>query len=260
MLAEQRFSSGVITNGVAPIEVAGVAALGAPLSASGQSASPTEPQERRRQSQKQLARLDEVAWMLNGLTTADAAFQSAMAGAGLMEEYLAECNARYAAAEQAVEARHRAMIDALTATEALAAANFQARAAYSAFRQVARTVVTSSSGQAALDLDEATPADRTAFLRTAAAALTTAQDEPYALLLQAATFGPERVAATLAMLDVLATAATVQAAAQHRARLTTQARDAAVRELGTVARQIKVEVKTLLRRNPQLSPPVGFSR
>ncbi|MFZ1770878.1 MAG: hypothetical protein WAU00_16855, partial [Caldilinea sp.] len=85
MLAEQRFSSGVITNGVAPIEVAGVAALGAPLSASGQSASPTEPQERRRQSQKQLARLDEVAWMLNGLTTADAAFQSAMAGAGLME-------------------------------------------------------------------------------------------------------------------------------------------------------------------------------
>jgi hypothetical protein len=256
MLAEQRVPSGVMTNGAARVEVASVAALAAPLAAP----APTAPQARRRQSQRQLARLDAVARMLDGLTTADAAFQSAMAGAGLMEEYLAECNARCAAAEQAVEVRHLAMIEALMATEALAAANFQARAAYSAFRQVARTIVTSSSGQAALDLDEATPTDRAAFLRTAAATLTTAQGEPYASLLQAATFGPERMAATLATLDVLATAATVQAAAQHRAKLATQARDAAMHELATVARQIKVEVRTLLRRNPQLAPPVGFSR
>jgi hypothetical protein len=253
MLAEQRFSSGVITNGAAPVAVASLAVSDEPVA-------PPEPQERHRQSQRQLVQLDEVAQMLNGLATADAAFQSAMAGAGLMEGYLAECNARCAAAEQAVEMRHLAMIEALTATEALAAANFQARAAYSAFRQVARTVVTSSSGQAALDLDETTPTDRAVFLRTATAALTTAQGEPYASLLQAATFGPERVTATLATLDVLASAATAQAAAQHRAKLATQARNAAMRELALVARQIKVEVKTLLRRNPRLAPPVGFSR
>jgi hypothetical protein len=116
------------------------------------------------------------------------------------------------------------------------------------------------AGQMALDLDEATPAERATFLRMAAAALTTAQGEPYASLLQMATFGPERVAATLATLDVLADAALAQAAAQHHAKLTTQTRDEAMGELATVARQIKVEVKTLLRRNPQLTPPVGFTR
>lgn len=258
MLAEQRFSSSVMTNGVTPGAVAGMAALaetappGEPL--------PTEPHERHRQPQKYLAQLDETAQMLAGLRTADAAFQGAMAGAGLMESYLAECNARYIAAEQAVEARHLAMVEALKATETLADANFQARAAYSVFRQVARTVVTSSSGQMALDLDEATPSERGTFLRTAAAALTTAQGEPYAALLQTATFGPERVAATLATLDVLADAASVQAAVQHHAKLATQRRDEAMGELATVARQIKVEVKTLLRRNPQLTPPVGFAR
>jgi len=52
--------------------------------------------------------------MLNGLAAADASFQQAMAGAGLIEAYLTECHARYTAAEAAVEARHRAMIEALT--------------------------------------------------------------------------------------------------------------------------------------------------
>ncbi len=258
MLAEQRFSSSVMMNGVTPGAVANLATPAEP-------APPvepllTEPHERRRQSQKQLAQLDEVAQMLTGLSTADGVFQAAMTGAGLLDEYLTECNARYTAAEQAVEARHLAMVEALKATESLADANFQARAAYSGFRQVARTVVTSSSGQMALDLDEVTPAERAAFLRAAAAALTTAQSEPYVSLLKTATFGPERVAETLATLDVLASAATAQAAAQHHAKLTTQTRDEAMSALGTVARQIKVEVKTLLRRNPQLTPPVGFSR
>jgi hypothetical protein len=49
-----------------------------------------------------------------------------------------------------------------------------------------------------------------------------------------------------------------QAVARHRAQMATQARDAAMRELATVARQIKVEVHTLLRCNPHLRAPVGF--
>jgi hypothetical protein len=122
--------------------------------------------------------------------------------------------------------------------------DFQARAAYSAFRQIACTVATSRSGQAALKLDEYTLAHREAFVRAAEAALTTAQGEPYATLLSAATFDPERVTATLATLDALTAAATAQEAAQHRAKQATAARDAAMRQLATVARQIKVEVKT----------------
>ena len=176
MLAEQRFASSVMINGAAPEAAPGVGVMPAAIEAPpGAPPTPTEPHLRRRQSQKQLAQLEEVAQMLNGLAAADASFQQAMAGAGLIEAYQTECHARYAAAEAAVEARHRAMIEALTATEMLAAANLQARAAYSAFRQVARTLVTSSAGQAALKLDEAPPANRATFVRMATAALTTAQ-------------------------------------------------------------------------------------
>jgi len=268
MLATQHFPANGTTNrttdGAAPAESAELAAAGelAVLVTFDTQPGAVSPgagaQQRHRQLQKQLRLLDEVAQMLHGLATADEAFQAAMAGAGLSEEYLAACSARYAAAEQGVATRHQAMADALAATEALAAADFQARAAYSAFRQVARTVVRSHSGRAALKLDERTPEHRMLFLHTAEATLTAAQGEPYATLLGAATFEPTRVAATLAMLDALAAAQAAQATAQHHARMATLARDAAMSDLTTMARQIKVEVRTLLRRHPHLHAPVGF--
>jgi hypothetical protein len=214
--------------------------------------------ERHRQSQKQLAQLAAVAQMLNGLATADAAFQSAMADSGLLEGYLAECHAKYAAAEAGIAARHQAVVEAFAATEALAAADLRARAAFSAFRQVARTVVTSHSGRTALKLDERITPQRVRFVQVAEAVLTAAQDEPYATLLGAATFGPARIAATLATLDALAQAQAAQVAAQHRAQTATLVRDAAMHELALAARQIKVEVRTLLRCHPGLRAPVGF--
>jgi hypothetical protein len=257
MLAENSYGATVVvTNGAAPVEPVGLAAARSEPAAL--AASPA-PQERHRQSQKQLAMLDAVEKMLTGLANADAPFQAAMVKAGLIEGYLAECRARYAAAEEAIEVRHVAMIEALAATEQMQAAEFQARAAYSAFRQIARTVVTSSSGRAALKLDERTPVHREVFLRTAEAALTAAQGEPYATLLSAATFDAERVAETLATLEPLMATATAQEIAHHRAKQATAERDAAMRELATVTRQIKVEVKTLVRRNPALTLPVGFA-
>ncbi len=261
MLATQQFSTDGMTNGAAPVRVAaagqaavfdvqpGVTDTGAPASV---------PQERHRQSQRQLAQLNDVAQMLNGLATADEAFQAAMAGGGLLEGYLAECNARYVAAEQGIAARHQAMVDALAATEALATVDLQARAAFSAFRQVARTVMTSHSAWTALKLDEPIPDHRALFVQVAEGVLTAAQGEPYATLLGTATFGPARIAATLAMLDALEQAQTAQVAAQHRARTATLARDAAMRQLTTMARQIRVEVRMLLRCNPHLRAPVGF--
>lgn len=269
MLAEQRFSSSVMTNGATAVEAvalaefneqraAAAAVTGAPAAVAGAQAVTETPQRRNRQPQRQLAQLDEVALMLNGLATADEAFQAAMAEAGLIAGYLAECTARYAAAEQAVTTRHQAMVEALQATEALEAADIQARATFSAFRQVARTVVKSSSGRAALKLDEQPPKARAGFLHMATTALTTAQGEPYATLLATTTQPRERVAATLALLDALDGVATAQAEAQHRALLATQARDAAMHELAKMARQIKVEVRTLLRCHPGLRAPVGF--
>jgi len=271
MLATQHFpangTTNGTTNGAAPAELAEPAAASEPtlLDAldgfDAQSmAAPlgTGAPERRRQSQWQLVQLNAVARMLSGLATADEAFQAAMVNAGLLESYLAACSVKYMTAEQAIAARHQAMVNALTATEALAAANLQARAAFSAFRQVARTVVTSHSGRAALKLDEAIPDQRALFMRMAEGALTAAQGEPYATQLGAATFGPTRVAATLAMLDTLAAAQAAQATAQHHAKMATLTRNAAVRELATAARQIKVEVRTLLRRHPHLQAPVGF--
>ena len=106
----------------------------------------TEPHERRRQSQKQLAQLDEVAQMLAGLSTADGVFQAAMTGAGLLDEYLTECNARYTAAEQAVEAPHPALVEAPKAAESLADANVQAPAGYRGLRQGGGTGVTRTLG------------------------------------------------------------------------------------------------------------------
>jgi len=258
MLAESTFSTAVVmTNGAAPVEHADLAAAGyAPASPDAAQA----PQERHRQSQRQLAQLNAVGKMLTGLDGADASFQAAMVRAGLIERCLTEWRARYAAAVQAIETRHQALVEALAATEAMRAAEYQARATFSAFRQVARTVVTSHSGQAALKLDEYPPAHREAFLRVAEVVLATARGEPYATLLGAATFGPERMTATLATLDALTATATAQDAAQHRARQATAERDAVMRELTTVAQQMRVEVKTLLRCNPQLTPPVGFGR
>ena len=268
MLAENSLSSAVVmTNGAVPVDLAaarsGLAAFAAPAvieapPAVTEAPPVTEAQERHRQSQKQLALLDEVAKMLSGLANADAPFQAAMVNAGLVEGSLAEWQACYAAAMQAVEARHVATVEALAATEAQQAVEFQARAAYSAFRQIARTVVTSHSGRAALKLDERTPVHREAFLRMAEAALTAARSEPYATLLGAATFGPDRLTASMAALDALRAAATVQDAAQYRTKQATAVRDAAMHDLAMAARQMRVEVKTLLRCNPQLTAPVGF--
>jgi hypothetical protein len=254
MLAEREFST-VVPNGVTPV---GASLLAAASEEAG-AADPTgAPVVRHRQSQRQLANMAAAAKVLAGVENADADFQAAMASAGLLDGYLADCHAKYAAAQQAIEARHEAATEALAATEGFEMANFQAQAAYSAFRQVARTVVLSASGRAALKLDEATPTSRVTFLQTAQMALAAAQGEPHVTQLSGASFGVERMAATVATLEALATAITAQERAQHAARQATDARDAAMRELGAAVRQIKVDVKMLLRCNPQLRTPVGF--
>lgn len=88
--------------------------------------------------------------------------------AGLLDGYLADCHAKYAAAQQAIEARHEAAAEALAATEGFEMANFQAQAAYSAFRQSGAHGGAERFGRAALKLDEATPTSRVTFLQTAA--------------------------------------------------------------------------------------------
>ena len=107
-------------------------------------------------------------------------------------------------------------------------------------------------------LDEAIPTDQVGIRRQVEMALSTAEGEPDATQLAAATYGADRIVALRALLGALDTLIAAQAAAQHAAKQVTIVRDAAVRDVILVSRQIQAEVNALLRRNPHLTAPVGF--
>jgi hypothetical protein len=211
-----------------------------------------------RQWQRQLDKLTAMRVMLDGLDGVDEAFRTAMTAAGLGPDFLADAATKLIKAEQAVDARHEAQARAMAQTEVLAEDDYQARAAYSAFRQVARLVVTNGAGRMALKLDERVPQGLAGFRHHAETALSAAEEEPYASQLAAATFGPERIAALRGMLAGLLEAADAQAEAQHAARHATAVRDVMVRDALLAGRQIRVEVSVLLRRYRHLSAPQGF--
>ncbi|MCB0055256.1 MAG: hypothetical protein KDE24_37525, partial [Caldilinea sp.] len=219
---------------------------------------PTTPHVRHRQSQEQLERLETLRLMLSGIAGADAVFRTAMADAGLLAGYLTDAETKLANAEVAVDARHTATAAALTATEARIRAELQVRASYTAFRQVCRTLFPNAAARMALKLDEAIPGDQAGLRRQIETALATADEEPYATQLAAATYGSERIVALRALLGALDTLIGAQAAAQHAAKQATIVRDAAVRDVLLVSRQIRAEVTALLRRYPHLTAPMGF--
>ncbi len=219
---------------------------------------PTTPHVRHRQSQWQIERLEALRLMLGGIAGADEVFRTAMAEAGLLATYLTEAETKLANAETAVEARHTATAAALMATEARERAELQVRASYTAFRQVCRTLFPNAAARMALKLDEAIPRDQVGLRRQVEMALATAEGEPHASQLAAATYGADRIVALRALLGALDTLIGAQAAAQHAAKQATTVRDAAVRDVILVSRQIQAEVTALLRRYPHLTAPVGF--
>ena len=94
-----------------------------------------------------------------------------------------------------MDARHTATA-VLTATEARVRAELQVRASYTAFRQVCRTLFRNPTARMALKLDEAIPGDQAGLRRQVERALATAEEEPYATQLAAATYAAKRISNT----------------------------------------------------------------
>jgi hypothetical protein len=208
-------------------------------------------------SQAQLALLRRARTLRAELEGADEAFRLLMPNYGLTTAFLAEGMARCDAADAAIAVRRLAMVAALEATEHQTEAHRRARAIYSAFRRVARIVVSGAPGQVALGLDEAPPAGIGDFVQSAGAALNVAQSEPYASLLTAATFGPERVEEAQASLQTLAAAITAQRAAQAETKRATDRRDAAIEAVRLFVNQLTVEIDAMVRQHPQLRAPAA---
>ncbi len=259
MLAETEYAATV-----APVATNGARAVvspahAAPRAAPAADAAPPEPESPtpHHQSQAQLALLRRARALQAGLEGADEAFRLLMPNYGLTAAFLAEGVSRCDAADAAIAARRLTTVAAMEATERQTEAHHRARAIYSAFRRVARTVVSGAPGQIALGLDEAPPAGIADFVQSAGAALSVAQSEPYTSLLAAATFGPERVDEAQASLQTLAAAMTAQRAAQAEARRATDRRDIAVEAVRLFVHQVTVEIDAMVRQHPQLRAPAA---
>ncbi len=216
------------------------------------------PRAHHYQAVEQLNLLLRYQEMRTGLASADDAFHALMPAYGLTPAFLAAGEALYAAADDAIAQRHVATVAAIEATAVQSAAYRLARAEYMGFRKMGRTVVTDAPGRVALFLDEAVSNRMDVFAQAAESALVAAQEEPYAALLAAVTFGPERIAAILAMVRALAAAIAARQIAANRATIATKQRNGAVDELRVFVQRLAVEVDTMVRANPHLRAPTGF--
>lgn len=217
-----------------------------------------EPPEPHHQSLAQLELLRTYEQMRAGLTNADDVFRQLMPTYGLTPQFFVAGDSLHEVASGSIDARRAALAAALEATAAQEAANHLARTSYSAFRRVARPLVQTPAGRVALGLDERPPHGMSAFAQSAEDALTVAQTEPYATLLGTATFGPDRVAETLAAIRVLGSAILTRQLAADAATRATEARNAAFADLRVYVNHLRVEVDTILRLHPYLHRPVGF--
>lgn len=224
----------------------------------GEEPEPPAPPEPHHQSLAQLELLRIYEEMRVGLDNAGDAFRVLMPTYGLTPEFFVAGDSLHDVASDSIDARRAALAAALEATAAQEAAYHLARTSYSAFRRVARPLVQTPAGRVALGLDEKPPHGMSAFAQSAEDALTAAQTEPYATLLGTATFGPDRVAETMAAIRVLGTTIVARKLAADAAMRATEARNAAFDNLRVYVNHLRVEVDTILRLYPHLHRPVGF--
>lgn len=224
----------------------------------GEEPEPPEPPEPHHQSLEQLELLRIYEEMRAGLLNAGDAFRLLMPTYGLTPEFFVAGDSLHEVASDSIDARRAALAATLEATAAQKAAYHLARTSYSAFRRVARPLVQAPAGRVALGLDEKPPHGMAAFAQSAEDALTAAQTEPYATLLGTATFGPDRVAETMAAIRVLKTAIINRKLAADAATQATEARNAAFANLRIYISHLRVEVDTILRLHPHLHRPIGF--
>lgn len=217
-----------------------------------------EPPVHHRQSQSQVTLLEDHALLLEGLEGADDAFKVAMVEYALTPERLAANAALNATAYDTIGARLQAVAVAVGLTANQNAAFLQVRSAHGGFRLIARTAIRDEAGRIALGLDERMSGSMTTYAKSAKQALLAAQAEPYATLLAIAGYDAERITSIITLIEAFNLIAAQHRAAQEAAERATIVRDAAVAEVRVAYHQLKVEVRTILRRYPHLRPPTGL--
>ncbi|MBK8799156.1 MAG: hypothetical protein IPM07_23895 [Anaerolineales bacterium] len=199
-----------------------------------------------------------VGAMLTGLQMASDPLRTLLDGDGITATYIASCGAQRDAALAAREARQQAIAAEKQAVFDVNTLLDRSHCAVMALRQVARTVLTDSAAVTALGLNEEMPRSPALFVNEARRLLAVAQQPPYAAALVAAAYHTERLQEMLAEVAAVETAYGVRCDMECKARHATVARNIEFTKLNRAARQVKVQVKALLRRNPGTPLPAGF--
>ena len=209
--------------------------------------------------QKFLAESDD---RLAGLEDAEEPLASLLPAAGISVERLAGVRDLYGAAQGSVTARGGAMVAEITATIDMQRARQQATIGMSAFRQVSRTIfpdaIVDRDARLALLLDAPMPDDVTIFVDRSRDVLAAARQDGRAVRLAAGGYDSQRLDALEALIDALDLLYRARRQAHRAAVDATTARNAAVGDLRTAMRQLRVEVAALLRAHPEVNPPADF--
>ena len=201
--------------------------------------------------------------IIGGLAAPNAPLAALLAELKIGPERLGDCTSLCDAVEAALAARQEAMSNEKTAVKNMRDARHLLDVAYATFRQVARTIypdsVRDAGARRALGLDMPIVDSTPVFANLAREALTAAQREPYATQLAAANFDADRIEETLALVTALEMLIQARQLAHRAALDATIARDTTVAELHRAMRQLKLDVRSILRVHPEINPPANFS-
>lgn len=254
-----------ILNGTAPQVsfTAEVAAEAAPQAAfvtevAAETAPPSAPRTRHTQPVQQAATVAAVGAMLAGLQTAAEPLRSLLEQDGITAACITACTAQHAAALAARDARQRAIAAERQAVATLNAAIEHATFGMTALRQVARMVFSDGASHLALGLNEELSRSPALFVNEARRVLALAQQPPYIEKLTAAAYSAPRLQEMAQEIDAVEAAYGVRQDAGQLAQRATLVRDAEFAHLGRLARQVRVQVKAILRRNPTAPRPAGL--
>lgn len=198
-----------------------------------------------------------VGKQLTSLAAVTEPLATYLADNGITAAYLSAIASLQTVLEEGLATRRQARSDEHVAVLRLERAYYLAKTEYATFRQTARFAL-APEYYGALGLDYPIPTKIGIFLGTARETLAAAQREPYAGLLAAAAFTAERVQAVATLIDLLQTLLDARNAAHQAALTATRARNESARELRRAARQLTVEVNSILRLHPEVNRPDGF--
>ena len=246
---------------VAPVEPPPVTAAAPAPQPSAQEEPPPPAEEEHPTPSEQAISLRELLYhvgkQLTGLAAVPEPLATYLEENGITAAYLSAIGSLHSVLESGLATRQQAMSDEDVAVRQLESARYLAKTEYATYRQTARFAL-APEYHSALGLTSPMPARLGIFIGTARESLAAAQREPYAGLLAIAAFGAERVQAVATLIDVLQTLLDARNAAHLAGLAATRARNESARELRRAARQLTVEVNSILRLHPEVNRPDGF--